>query len=115
MDALLTNVGLSPPVRGSLFAAKRMARHLVPVYPRPCGGALVSRTGRRPRGSGLSPPVRGSPPLAIIPHHRGKVRVYPRPCGGAIVSPWSTLSAHTRVYPRPCGGASCDTDMTVAS
>ena len=112
--------GLSPPVRGSLCQQRRrwsMSRSIPArageptprrrspddhgVYPRPCGGAVLTRA-EPGNDHGLSPPVRGSrrrilPAVACpgsIPARAGEpaspvvflcdVKVYPRPCGGAV-------------------------------
>ena len=79
------------------------------VYPRVCGGARISE-GSIPRGTGLSPRVRGSPVTdggstvgnGSIPACAGEpteqpgvrlgARVYPRVCGGA--KPVASVSAH---------------------
>ena len=90
----------------------------VPVYPRPCGGALI-RSSRVIGSGGLSPPVRGSRHgegqrerhAGSIPARAGEPLaryvpwvlrgVYPRPCGGAVwqghgITRWSGLSPPVR-------------------
>ena len=62
----------------------------MPVYPRPCGGAVVHRVwhvwAEAASGEGLSPPVRGSfRTWWGCTSTPGYAAVYPRPCGGASV------------------------------
>ena len=120
---LADHPGLSPPVRGSLVVPNipptvnrsiparageptivRIDPARPTVYPRPCGGAATGYFIKR-CGTGLSPPVRGSPtvsfitstPSRSIPARAGEplpgkldtgpIEVYPRPCGGAIARP----------------------------
>ena len=126
----VTHMGLSPPVRGSpvqsagvkvcpgSIPARAGEPHQSPpiltttaVYPRPCGGANRKHFASAPC-TGLSPPVRGSPPtescasppVGSIPARAGEPRhsylpvfkktVYPRPCGGACrrISQYSSAS-----------------------
>ena len=113
--------GLSPPVRGSLEALRRVRRDRgsIParagepsppprlkrwkgVYPRPCGGASANNMNAR-RCNGLSPPVRGSPPRSFP--HLLITRSIPARAGEPPVL--SRLGLRCRVYPRPCGGAPC--------
>ena len=116
---VLISLGLSPPTRGSLAPSPHtcMLNGSIPahagepsldvilrafdkVYPRPRGGALLSKTLVSP-STGLSPPTRGSPLVRVgvslssgsIPAHAGE------PAGGCPVC------SRTRVYPRPRGGA----------
>ena len=88
--------GLSPPVRGKPRRCMFRGR-ATKVYPRPCGGNNIT-TGDRFIFKGLSPPVRGKLPIALIcifgsiPARAGETssaalsytsfEVYPRPCGG---------------------------------
>ena len=115
---MLTQVGLSPRVRGnpraSIFGTQPSgsipARAGEPsragatsgscgVYPRACGGTQSSRSDGS-TSKGLSPRVRGNPVdvvrrdggLGSIPARAGE----PRPDDGSNFATW--------VYPRACGG-----------
>ena len=111
--------GLSPQVRGSQSALvlcapragsipagagephkRAPARVQAWVYPRRCGGA---RSCSRTPGNhgGLSPQVRGSPPLTDDPHDI--VGSIPAGAGEPVPSRWT--GGFTWVYPRRCGGA----------
>ena len=78
------------------------------VYPRVCGGTIVA-----PRmigtGSGLSPRVRGNPPLPDYqPFHVGSIPA----CAGEpneLVS----VSPSSSVYPRVCGGTSANLNNVI--
>ena len=112
-------LGLSPRVRGSLFATSRVptpygsipacagepgirggGRATDGVYPRVCGGARMwSRVA--PVSGGLSPRVRGSPPSEGPPG---------RPTGSIPACAGEPLRSEPNpaerwVYPRVCGGA----------
>ena len=80
----------------------RISHWLAPylrVYPRVCGGTSGSVDGRRDV-MGLSPRVRGNPPLRrlLIPN----VGSIPA-CAGEPLQP-PCPATRTRVYPRVCGG-----------
>ena len=111
--------GLSPRVRGKLpFGAVVAAgARSIPacageantsgrsawgsgVYPRVCGGSFMPADGQ-PASLGLSPRVRGKPPLGTSPIlHGGSIPA----CAGE-----ATEVVHSRsngwVYPRVCGGS----------
>ena len=124
--AALADLGLSPRVRGNLtwiivdFGDKRSipacagepssdSRHhgVSKVYPRVCGGTYY-RAGVAIRCQGLSPRVRGNPPVMVAlglpersipacagepqlsPHQPQSQGVYPRVCGGTV----ARLSSH---------------------
>ena len=113
------NAGLSPRVRGKRLAPTEMAcptgsipacageaprdclhSYYKPVYPRVCGGS-GDRPGASPEAKGLSPRVRGKPPL------RGGLRCRARSipaCAGEAIT-IRGLTSQCRVYPRVCGGS----------
>ena len=115
----LSKTGLSPRVRGSRKSSilRLHEKRSIPacageplsdgslrvpskVYPRVCGGAILTRKITM-IAMGLSPRVRGSLPMTPLPWARS--RSIPA-CAG---EPLATL-AHTitnPVYPRVCGGA----------
>ena len=110
--------GLSPRVRGNRAGrrAPSRGRGSIPasagepsrcrprgadrrVYPRECGGTRhrLPRAARRP---GLSPRVRGNPPLERPrPSARGSI-----PASAGEPRPGAGAAARWRVYPRECGG-----------
>ena len=69
------------------------------VYPRVCGGTITTSPGSLVR-FGLSPRVRGNPPLAG--HLARPVRSIPA-CAGEPIADIATRGA-AAVYPRVCGG-----------
>ena len=110
--------GLSPRVRGNLFAIVLVAivwgsipacagepttwrtiREGSWVYPRVCGGTEALAV-LRPFYGGLSPRVRGNP--IMITCRPADVRSIPA-CAGEPHTPWLKPIPH-RVYPRVCGG-----------
>ena len=134
--------GLSPRVRGNLVAnegfltgdgsiparageplAKQPTTNLFKVYPRACGGTLLT-PGISPMVLGLSPRVRGNQPQGVetvlrcrsIPARAGEPHtrpasapspsVYPRACGGTIAS-ISSLAGVTGLSPRVRGNLRC--------
>ena len=118
VSAAAARRGLSPPVRGNLAQqVKRNQRaRSIPacagepvcpgtprcpgrVYPRLCGGTRILRSLSGIAG-GLSPPVRGNPPLSFSFY--SQVRSIPA-CAGEpapVPATWHTIA----VYPRLCGG-----------
>ena len=111
--------GLSPPVRGShpLELRGRAMPRSIParagepdrrwcaprcgrVYPRPCGGAQLTRYGLVEL-AGLSPPVRGS--QLWMTSTGGLMRSIPARAGEPSIHAIDRDT--TPVYPRPCGGA----------
>ena len=91
------------------------------VYPRVCGGTATRRAARPPE-RGLSPRVRGNPPVVFevlgdvgsIPACAGEppccispirpAKVYPRVCGGTAACPggiWTTTGLSPRVRGNP--------------
>ena len=113
--------GLSPRVRGNLLAISQRAdwRRSIPacagepavavapppplkVYPRVCGGT-PRPSSRITRPAGLSPRVRGNPPL------RSRSVLLDRSIPACAGEPSSACGASlpTRVYPRVCGGTGC--------
>ena len=115
--------GLSPRVRGNRFAAgvgERGDRSIPAcagepddveqrgndqeVYPRVCGGTAYA-AGFVAAPKGLSPRVRGNPPLA---RHLARFVGSIPACAGEPLSVSQRVSAPT-VYPRVCGGTDGDT------
>ena len=75
--------------------------HTVPVYPRACGGTLVSLFGR-PSFNGLSPRLRGNRSfLDLNTNPKGSI---PAPAGEP--SSGCCWDGRHRVYPSACGGTS---------
>ena len=111
-------MGLSPRVRGNLWAATGLnaAQGSIPacageppfggaevvndrVYPRVCGGTLIV-VGMLTIVAGLSPRVRGNPSLAVrIAGLDGSIPA----CAGEPLTPVPVVS-EAKVYPRVCGG-----------
>ena len=92
--------GLSPPVRGSRYAAaiaRSLEQRSIPARAgEPRGGSSPAK-----RSMGLSPPVRGSP-LAALGLHVGHGSI---PARAGEPGRVFRRSPPRRVYPRPCGGA----------
>ena len=130
-------VGLSPPVRGSLIAKRLASVAYDAVYPRPCGGALLRPDEVTSEAVHGSIPARAGEPSAAaarigsilersIPARAGEpIWSYARgrsmPAGGLehrlgsiparagepSVKDPRWTTMMSEVYPRPCGGAAC--------
>ena len=114
--------GLSPPMRGN---REEIPAHGVPsgsipahagkpnrasrshgecwVYPRPCGETVRERLSRLDEW-GLSPPMRGNRPQAVIEH--GDAGSIPAHAGKPLLK--AVPAKAFRVYPRPCGETSSE-------
>ena len=114
----LSSMGLSPRLRGNRPGEKISSKAVGsipapageppvpsgcrrggPVYPRACGGTLLSASGFLPR-FGLSPRLRGN--RLMPPPIMSRDGSIPAPAGEPSAA--GTRCGWTRVYPRACGG-----------
>ena len=90
-----------------MYAVDRPLHHLGSIPA--CAGEPVRRLVLAIWNRGLSPRVRGSPPMRCA-CSRNKQKVYPRVCGGAGKrSSVPIFPSLYEVYPRVCGGATIRT------